>query len=177
MGRGRPAVLPRRSSHTMLGASAVTLYHLTTVQRFFVRVRDSYTLSCVSLLNMNKTVAEHGRFYPFAAIYAVTESLSRPILRTYSAEVTSQASNLPHHRTCAHTGARLLYNTWRMKVKAFLLYFFTIPTPPCVESLVDISGAFCYNTIVCRGGHTGGILSRSAPVGGRTSWTMPDCCP
>lgn len=64
-------------------------------------VRDvSSTFPCVSLPGMNKTGAKRagsthpGRYTPWH------ESLSRPIIRTYSAEVTSLiASNLPHHRS------------------------------------------------------------------------------
>ena len=58
------------------------------------------TFSCVSLRGMKETGVQAGRFHPATAIYAVPRSFSRPILaRTYSAEVTSFLSNLPHHRS------------------------------------------------------------------------------
>src|SRR5699024_7973154 len=58
-----------------------------------------------------------GRFHPTTAIYAVPRSFSRPILaRTYSAEVPSLLSNLPHHRIAPLQG--LWYHT---------------STPPCVS--------------------------------------------
>ena len=56
------------------------------------------TFSCVSLRDMKETGDTASRFHPCAAIYAMHGSLSRPIIRTYSAEVTSSLSNLPHHR-------------------------------------------------------------------------------
>ena len=50
---------------------------------------------------MKETGVQAGRFHPATAIYAVPRSFSRPILaRTYSVEVTSFLSNLPHHRSC-----------------------------------------------------------------------------
>ena len=50
---------------------------------------------------MKETGVQAGRFHPTTAIYAVPRSFSRPILaRTYSVEVTSFLSNLPHHRSC-----------------------------------------------------------------------------
>lgn len=39
-----------------------------------------------------------GRFLPYQAIYAVYGLAQPPDSRTYSAEVTSSLSNLPHHR-------------------------------------------------------------------------------
>ena len=74
----------------------------------FVRVSGfQSTFPCVSLPGMNKTGAKRagsthpGRYTPWH------EPLSRPIIRTYSAEVTSLiASNLPHHRS-APFGRRL----------------------------------------------------------------------
>ena len=39
-----------------------------------------------------------GRFLPYPAIYAVYKLAQPPDSRTYSAEVTSFLSNLPHHR-------------------------------------------------------------------------------
>ena len=45
-----------------------------------------------------KTGAMTGRFLPYPAIYAVYKLAQPPDSRTYSAEVTSFLSNLPHHR-------------------------------------------------------------------------------
>ena len=61
-------------------------------------MRASSTLPCVSLPGTKKPAHSRpvlslpGRYTPWHG------SLSRPIIRTYSAEVTSSLSNLPHHR-------------------------------------------------------------------------------
>ena len=61
-------------------------------------VRAASTLPCVSLPGTKKPAHSRpvlslpGRYTPWHG------SLSRPIIRTYSAEVTSSLSNLPHHR-------------------------------------------------------------------------------
>ena len=82
------------------------------------------TFSCVSLRGMKETGVQAGRFHPATAIYAVPRSFSRPILaRTYSAEVTSLLSNLPHHRIDPLTGTFVSYINTAVCVKDFLKYF------------------------------------------------------
>ena len=89
----RPSI---RAAHNGPGASAP----LRTGERFslhaFVRITPRH--------EENRRKA--GRFLPCAAIYAMHESLSRPILRTYSAEVTSLSRAIsriiamrPHRRS------------------------------------------------------------------------------
>lgn len=105
------------------------------LQRFFVRTRDfSHTFPCVSLLGMNKTGATLGRFYPFAAIYAVIESLSRPIVGHTPRKLPRWASNLPHHRTCAHRRSIIIQQSPLQSQENFMIIFqvFSTVLPPFV---------------------------------------------
>lgn len=72
---------------------------------------------------MNKTGAKQagsthpGRYTPW------NEPLSRPIIRTYSAEVTSPGEQSPASSQCAFAGAQLLYNRTAQEVKDFFACF------------------------------------------------------
>ena len=127
---GSASVLVRCSRRLSASASALLRTGERLSAHAFVRITPRH--------EENRRKA--GRFCPRAAIYAVPESLSRPILRTYSAEVTSSNEQSPASSHSAPTQA-LDYCTTDRRVKSRKIsrdlssFFNGFPVPQAVVAV------------------------------------------
>ena len=89
-----------------------------------------------------KTGAKTGRFSPYRAIYAVYGLAQPPDCRTYSAEVTSFLSNLPHHRRVRPFRRSVIIQHCAVCVKPFFQNFWWI-----FEGMGRLLCAFCGKSV------------------------------
>ena len=99
----------------------LTLSSLRTVRALscyhaFVRITPGH----------KKTGMMTGRFPSCQTIYAVARSSQPPDYRTYSAEVTSFLSNLPHHRRLRPSRRLVIIQQHRRVCQAFFKNFFVV---------------------------------------------------